>query len=194
MTAGDDPSIGYEAIAGEFIAARERSRIGVATVRAWARSLPAGASVLDLGCGSGVPIAKALIEAGFAVLGVDASPTLAAAFHRRFPGAPVACETAEGSRFFDRTFDAAVAIGLVFLLPAEVQRRLILKVSTALKPAGRFLFTAPAQACTWADALTGRRSLSLGAAAYTALLADAGLTLAGEHDDEGGNHYYDAGK
>lgn len=62
----------------------------------------------------------------------------------------------------------------------------------ALKPHGRFLFTAPVQIGTWADMTTGRQSLSLGADAYKALLSSAGLTLVGEYVDEGEGHYYDA--
>ncbi len=50
-----DPSNGYEAVATEFIAVRQQSGVGVATVRAWGRSLPQGATILDLACGFGVP-------------------------------------------------------------------------------------------------------------------------------------------
>lgn len=39
---------------------------------------------------------------------------------------------------------------------------------------------------------TGRTSVSLGANAYEAVLADAGLALVGEREDEGENHYYEA--
>lgn len=73
-----DASNGWEAVAQEFMAAR--STIGLGTVRAWARTLPAGGSILDLGAGSGVPLAAALIEDGFAVSAIDASPSLVAAF------------------------------------------------------------------------------------------------------------------
>lgn len=157
----------------------------------WARSLPRGAAVLDLGCGSGVPISETLIEEGLTVYGVDASPALVAAFRQRFPHAPVACEPVEHSRFFDRSFEGVVAVGLI-LLRAEVQRDLIGRVARALKPGGRFLFTSPAQACTWPDNLTGRPSRSLGADVYKAIAADAGLTVVAEYTDEGENHYYDA--
>src|SRR5262245_8696979 len=58
----EDRSNGWEAVAPGFIGSRKRSSIGVTTVRAWARSLPTGASILDLGCGSGVPISRALLE------------------------------------------------------------------------------------------------------------------------------------
>lgn len=189
----DDPSNGYEAVAADLVAARRRSRIGVATVRAWARSLPKAASVLDLGCGSGVPVSEALIDDGFVVYGVDASPTLTAAFRSRFPQAHIACERVEDSRFFGRTFDGVVAVGLLFLLPAETQEALLVrKLPPALKGGARLLFTSPNEPCRWTDVMTGRLSLSLGAEAYRTILATAGLTLVGEYVDEGGNHYYDA--
>lgn len=57
-----DRSNGWEAVADQLIAVR--SRIGEAMVRTWCRSLPAGASVLDLGCGAGVPVSEALMDEG----------------------------------------------------------------------------------------------------------------------------------
>jgi len=44
-----------------------------------------GGAVLDLGCGSGVPLARYMIEKGFKVTGVDSSPTLVALGRSRFP-------------------------------------------------------------------------------------------------------------
>ena len=190
----DDPSNGYEAVASDFIARRGKSRVGVDTVRAWADSLTPGTSVLDLGCGHGVPISMDLLNGGFTIYGVDASPRLAAEFRRRFPQAPVACERVEASRFFGRTFDGVIAIGLMFLLPADTQRTLIRRVAQAMNSGGRFLFTSPEQECSWSDVLTGRLSLSLGAGAYRAALLEADLTLLGEYVDEGDNHYYDTRK
>ena len=188
----DDPSNGYEAVAARFMALRHRAPVGVETVRTWSRSLPKAGSILDLGCGSGVPVAEALLDDGFAVYGVDASPTLAAAFRSRFPSADVACERVEESRFFDRRFDGVLALGLMFLLPARAQHDLIHKVATALNVRGRFLFTSPAHAGAWTDVLTGQTSRSLGIEAYRAILSEAGLSLLREHLDEGQNHYYDA--
>ncbi len=186
-----DPSNGYEAVATEFIAVRQQSGVGVATVRAWGRSLPQGATILDLACGFGVPNSQALINDGFVIYGVDASPSLIAEFRRRFPDVNVACEAVEDSRLFDRTFDGVIAVGLLFLLSEDSQRNLIRLVGLALNSGGRFLFTSPTQCCTWTDILTGRESLSLGADAYKAIIADARLNLVGEHSDEGDNHYYD---
>ncbi len=190
----DDGANGYQAHAGAFISGRARSDVGVAPVRVWGRTLPPGAAVLDLGCGCGVPISQALIEDGFSVYGVDASAAMVAAFRKRFPHVPVACEPVERSRFFNRTFDGAVAWGLMFLLPAEVQLEVVRTVAAALNAGGRFLFTAPEPICSWADNLTDRPSVSLGFAAYEAALRAAGLTLIGTHHDAGDNHYYSAVK
>ena len=186
-----DPSNGYEAVATELIAVRQQSRTGLARIHVGGRSLPQGASILDLGCGFGVPISQALINDGFVIYGVDASSSLITEFCRRFPDVHVACEAVEDSRFFDRTFDGVIAMGLLFLMSEDSQRDLIRRVRLALNSGGRFLFTSPAQSCTWTDILTGRESLSLGADTYKAIIADAGLTLVGEHSDEGDNHYYD---
>jgi hypothetical protein len=83
---------------------------------------------------------------------------------------------------------------LYFLLAVDVQRRLITKVAGALRPGGRFLFTAPSQSCSWSDAMTGRTSVSLGQEEYAKELAAQGMSLLGTADDEGENHYYSAQK
>jgi hypothetical protein len=117
-----------------------------------------------------------------------------AAFRARFPNVPAECAGAEDSDFFGRTFEAITAWGLMFLLPADVQAAVIGKIGKALNPAGRFLFTAPRQAVTWSDSLTGRVSISLGVDGYRQILRVEGLLLDGEQDDEGDNHYYLASK
>jgi SAM-dependent methyltransferase len=190
-----DASNGYEAIAAEFIAGRGDIKtrgiaVGVRAVRAWVKTLQPGGAVLDLGCGPGDPITRLLIDAGLAVYGVDASPRMVDAFRVRFPGVPIECNSVERSDFFGREFDGVIAWGLFFLLEADVQAQLIGKVAHALARNGRFLFTAPPEACEWNDAMTGLRSESLGAAAYRRLLETAGLVLLDETEDEGDNHYY----
>jgi SAM-dependent methyltransferase len=184
-----DKSHGYEALAETFMRIRNR-RIGPAVVREWCRSLPPGSEVLDLGCGSGAPITEVLVEAGFAVYGVDASPTMMHAFQERFPEAQAECCAVEKSALFAKTFDAAIAWGLMFLLPAEVQVTVIAKVAKALKPGGRFLFTSSREPVRWKDGMTDEESVSLGAEAYEALLLAQGLAVTGHAVDEGENYYH----
>ena len=82
-SSGGDRSNGYDALASEHIARRQQSRIGVATVREWAKSLRPGSAILELGCGSGEPISISLAADGFTIYGVDASPRMVAAFREK---------------------------------------------------------------------------------------------------------------
>ena len=194
-----DPSNGYEAVAAEFLAGRGRapsSAVGARAVRDWARTLPSGATVIDLGCGSGLPITKVLVGEGLKVYAIDAAKSLVAAFRHNLPGIPIACESVADSPFFDRKFDGVVAWGLMFLLLPEAQRRLIKKIANILVPGGRLLFTSCAgtEALVWNDAMTGLESRSLGGVEYRELLSAVGLTVTSEYEDEGQNHYFDAFK
>lgn len=47
--------------------------------------LPAGGSILDIGCGSGQPVARYMFGRGYAVTGIDSSPSLIALARGRFP-------------------------------------------------------------------------------------------------------------
>jgi SAM-dependent methyltransferase len=188
-----DQSAGWEAVSDQFVA--NRSQVGAALVRSWAKDrLPRSAAILDIGCGSGVPIAQALVNDGFSVWGVDASPSLISAFRRNLPDMPAVCEPAQNSSFFDRKFVGVVSIGLIFLLGEDDQRKLIDRVANVLEPGGRFLFSAPREVCRWKDTLTDRASMSLGADAYAAHLTSVGLWLDDCQSDEGGNNYYEAVK
>ncbi len=188
-----DHSEGWEAISDQFIAIR--SQVGTALVRGWAKDrLPQSAAILDIGCGSGMPIAQALVDDGFSVWGVDASPSLISAYRLNLPDMPAVCEPVQDSSFFDRTFLGVISIGVIFLLCVGDQRKLLTNVANVLEPRGRFLFSAPHEVCRWNDTLTGRASMSLGADAYAAHLTGVGLRLDGCRSDEGGNNYYEAFK
>jgi SAM-dependent methyltransferase len=187
-----DISNGYEAIAGHFIAGRNRA-IGPSTVREWSKRLPRGAEILELACGHGV-ITEVLIDEGFPLWAIDASPTILTKFRERFPGIPTECAAAEESGYFGKTFDAVVAWGLIFLLPEATQRALIHKMARALNPGGRLLFTSEDRPLEWDDAMTDRPSVALGPAAYIAELEAAGLVLEGNDQDIGNNYYFFARK
>ena len=194
-----DRSNGYETVSDEFLAGRGNGRtrstaIGVKEVRKWARTLPRCSSVIDLGCGPGFPITVVLVEEGLQVFGVDAAPSFVEAFQHNLPGTPIVCESVLESRLFDRTFDAALSIGLMFLLKVEEQHRLIGRFANILVPGGCLLFTSTAKPAVWDDAMTGLESLSLGAEEYRRLLEAAGISVAEEYEDVGESHYFDAFK
>ena len=132
-----DKSNGYENIAASFISSRKQA-IGASSVRYWAKTLLPKATVLDLGCGTGIPVSKVLMDEGMLVYGIDASPTLVQTFQQNFPNSPVTCEAVEDSLFFERQFDAIIAWGLLFLLPMDIQTLVLRKAADALSTGGSY--------------------------------------------------------
>jgi SAM-dependent methyltransferase len=189
-----DPAQAYEMHALKFLDARDRSRAGVEIVRSWARSLPSASSVVEIACGGGYPITQILVDTGLPVWAIDTSPTLLRQFRLRFPTTPTQCASALDSDYFGQTFDAAISIGLVFLLRENEQLALLHRVSEILVPGGRFLFTAPVEIGTWQDVTTGLDCWSLGRDAYTHALEREGFRVIRTHVDEGENNYYEAKK
>jgi SAM-dependent methyltransferase len=183
-----DLSNGYELHSETFIRDRYPT-IGRSIAHAWAASLPAAAEVLELGCGHGI-VSQVLLDAGLTLSVVDASPSLLRTFRERFPTVPTECAAAQESEFFRRTFDGVIAVGLLFLLDEADQRTVLRKAGNALRPGGRFLFTAPHQQVEWIDILTRQPSRSLGAPVYQAILLEQGLQVSWGTTDEGENHYF----
>jgi SAM-dependent methyltransferase len=83
--------------------------------------LPQSASILDIGCGTGQPIARYLIERGCQVTGIDSSPALIGLCKDRFPDQEwVVADMRELS--LDRRFDGILAWDSFFHLSPEDQR------------------------------------------------------------------------
>lgn len=186
-----DSADAYEAHAREFLRGRDMSPIGTQVVERWSSTLRQGASAIELACGGGYPITRVLSNAGLRLWAVDSSPTLVAEFRSRFPSIPVQCSRVQDSDFFNQKYEAAIAIGLIFLLPEADQAKLISRVSEILMPGGRFLFTAPIETGDWIDMNTGIKCISLGQASYEKHLQDAGFRVVSTFVDKGNNNYYD---
>jgi len=90
-----------------------------------ASALPAGSRVLDLGCGTGLPTARQLVEAGLRVTGVDLSPGMLASARRNVPGADFVqadiADLIEGGPLAPGGFAAVTAFFTLLMLPrAEI--------------------------------------------------------------------------
>ena len=85
--------------------------------------LAAGAEVLDLGCGSGQPVARHMAERGLRVTGVDSSPTMISLCRSRLPDhAWIVADMRELS--LARRFDGILAWDSFFHLDHDDQRRM----------------------------------------------------------------------
>ena len=69
-----DPSGGWEAVATRF--ATIRSDTGSDIVRRWSECLPPGGAVVDIGCGTGLPVSRTLATDGCVLYGINPSPAL----------------------------------------------------------------------------------------------------------------------
>jgi len=187
-----DSAIAYEKNAKDFMQAR--SNCGYKVIRQWADSLEPESEVLEIACGSGYPVTKELVESGLKLWAIDSSNTLINEFTKNFPDVHVKCERFQDSDFFNRTYDAVVAIGLIFLLPEKEQNQFLSKVSWLLKPGGKFVFTAPTEIGNWQDLNTGITCTSLGHEKYQRLLANSGLKIISTFVDVGKNNYYETEK
>lgn len=140
--------------------------------------LPPGASILDVGCGSGWPIGAALLERGFRVVGRDSSSALIAHARETLPaGAWEVADMRDPPP--DGVFDGVLAWHSLFHLTPEAQRRVLPALANQVRPGGRLMFTSgPAHGETigeWRGEPLYHGSLD--PAAYRALLVEAGLSL-----------------
>ena len=131
----------YDLIADWYAADRTHLR-GLTQVQAFVATLPPRASVLDVGCGNGIPLTKFLVDAGYEVLGIDSSPRMLEKFRTNLPGTPTICSAIQTAHLPDRHFDAAISWGMIFHLNHQDQAIAFAKIAAALKTSGRFLFTA----------------------------------------------------
>lgn len=181
----------YESNAEHFLQHRDQSVVGTKVVERWARSLKPGTSVIEIACGGGIPISQTLLAAGLNLRAIDSSPSLVKAFRDRFPEVPVQCATVLESDYFGLRFDAAISIGLIFLLDESDQIRMLGRVAKILRPGAGFLFTAPVEIGEWIDQGTGHPCVSLGRDTYESALADSGFRVVTCHVDVGQNNYYE---
>ena len=103
--------------------------------------IPAGGAVLDLGCGSGLPVARDLTAAGYQVTGVDISAVQIRRARELVPQARFACADVADVSFRPESFDAVVSLFALIHLPLDDQPAVLGKVATWLRPDGLLVAT-----------------------------------------------------
>lgn len=97
--------------------------------------LPQPAHILDLGCGTGVPIARLLDDSGFCVSGIDASANLLAKAKENVPNARFTRQDIT-EYALNTSYDGMVLWDVLFHLPREQHRPLLSKIHQALPEHG----------------------------------------------------------
>jgi len=130
----------YDRLAGRWDADRSRRFVEADWIARAVAGLPSGSAVLDLGCGSGVPITRELAARGFAVTGLDVAPAMLEIARRRLPD--VRWIEADMRRFVpDGCFAAIIGWDSVFHLAADEQRALVPRLLRRLACGGRLLLS-----------------------------------------------------
>jgi cyclopropane fatty-acyl-phospholipid synthase-like methyltransferase len=148
----------YDRVADSYLA-----RYGASTVRDhWLsellKRLPSkgGARVLDLGCGAGIPVTRALVTAGHTVVGVDGSAAQISRARDNVPVVEFIHIDMTAVDFPTHSFDAVTAFYSITHVPRLEHDNLLRRVNAWLKPGGLLV------ASFGADALTDWRGDWLG--------------------------------
>ena len=96
--------------------------------------LKPGSTVLDIGCGSGIPIDKYLIDKGFKVIGIDISDEQIRLAKQNIPEATFEVKNMSDLKEGDYKVDAVVSFYAIFHTPREEHRELFKKNNSFLNP------------------------------------------------------------
>lgn len=136
------------------------------------------ASILDIGCGTGQPIARYLIEQGHTVSGIDSAPAMIALCRARFPEGD--WEVADMRKLaLGRRFGGLIAWDSFFHLTPEDQRGMFKVFANHAAPAAALLFTTGPAYGEAIGSFEGEALYhgSLDAREYRTLLAENGFSV-----------------
>lgn len=130
----------YDEIIDWFDDARTKSLMESEYLNLIVNTIPPEGTILDLGCGTGEPMAQFFIEKGFKVTGVDGSQKMIALCKKRFPSE---CWITSDMRDINlqQQFDAILAWHSFFHLDHDSQRNMFKVFASHIKPGGVLAFT-----------------------------------------------------
>jgi SAM-dependent methyltransferase len=183
----------YERHAREWVG--DRGRQGKFFEKGWldrfTALLPAGGTVLDLGCGPAKPMAAYLLAQGFDVCGVDSSPTMIALARTNFPDRQWIVADMR-TLALGRRFAGVMAWDSFFHLAFDDQRRMFPIFHAHAAPGAPLLFTSGPRHGEAIGRLRGEPlyHASLAPDEYRSLLAANGFSVIAEkmEDMDCGGH------
>ncbi len=131
---------GYDQMAEQYLATKDpEDPLALAALEDLASLLQQEATVLDLGCGAGVPVTRWLADRGFTVTGVDFSARQLELARQHASTATFIRADMTELDFGPETFDAVVAFSSIIHVPREDQPALLESIHRWLGPGGPFL-------------------------------------------------------
>lgn len=130
----------YERHAHAFDRIRGRDLFEKHWLDRFTASLPTGGTVLDIGCGSGEPMAAELISRGFRLTGIDSAATLIGLCRARFPEHHWYIGDMRHLTLGVR-FDALLAWHSFFHLTGQEQRAMFVRFAAHAEKGAMLMFT-----------------------------------------------------
>lgn len=130
----------YDEIVHWFDDARTKTLMESEYLNLIVKSIPGGDSVLDLGCGTGEPIAQFFIDKGFKITGVDGSKKMIELCKKRFPNEQWIVSDMRNINLKQK-FDVVLAWHSFFHLDHDSQRKMFKIFDAHIKPGGILAFT-----------------------------------------------------
>lgn len=130
----------YDAIAKGFAQLRDSFNTEKKYLDELIQRIPQKSHILDVGCGSGFPIASYLLEQGFMVTGIDGSQELLHIAKAKCPNMRGLLGDVRNIEL-NETFDAIVEWWCLFHIPKPDHEKMISRFSQWLNPGGILEFT-----------------------------------------------------
>lgn len=175
----------YERHARDYDRDRSRALQEKAWLDRFLFHIPVAGTVLDIGCGTGEPIARYLLERGFRVVGIDSSPSMIDMCRERFPDSEWLVADMRALAL-GRRFAGVLAWDSFFHLRMDGQREMFRRFAAHALPGASLMFTSgPAEG----ESIGSYRGEplyhgSLGPAEYEQLLGANGFAVRAHRADD----------
>lgn len=184
---------GYDQIARRYVAEREQIDIWN-EIKLFCSNLPTKARVLDVGCGTGIPIAQQLIENGFDVVGIDLSEEMIRVATENIPGGTFLQMNMTDLDFPAESFDGLIACYSIFHVPRKHHAAIFKSFARILKPGALMLGSVGASEWEGVENYYGVDMFwsHFNASEYKSLITEAGFEIVFAHnvEDGGETHHW----
>ena len=126
---------GYDKIAEDYYTHRDLNKFNN-ELETFSSLLTENASILDAGCGAGIPTAKFLDKKGFNITGIDLSDKMLSLARNNVPNAKFIKMDMNNIMFDKNTFDGIISVYTLFHVPREKHQSIFNRFYEILKPKG----------------------------------------------------------